>query len=241
MQKLKLEGKTAVVTGATSGIGKATAFALNDAGANLVLAGRNEARLAAVVDELTGAESLLGDINDPGLPQALIDLAVSKHGSCDIVINNAGIIHNGAIDQIDVEKVCEMVRVNVEAVFRVAYTTVKHFKSQGSGHLINISSVLGTKVRIYTGAYAGTKHAIEALSEALRIELARTPVHTTCIQPGMVMTELHRDFPVHPSEAMKIDTPLTAEDVAEAVLFTLTRPDHVTIPELLVLPKDHKT
>ncbi|MDH3689270.1 MAG: SDR family oxidoreductase [Gammaproteobacteria bacterium] len=238
---MNLSGKTAIITGATSGIGKATAKALHHAGVRVVVTGRNEGRVLTVAKELDGASYLVGDIADAEVPKKLIERALTDYGSCEIVINNAGIIHNGPIEKIDIDKVCEMVRINVEAAFRMAYTAVKHFVSMDRGHLINISSVLGTKVRVYTGAYSGTKYAIEALSEALRIELARTPVQVTCIQPGLVMTELHREFPVHPKEPMKIDRPLVPQDIAEAVMFALTRPEHVTIPTLMVLPKDHKT
>jgi len=237
---MKLKNKTAIVTGATSGIGLATARALHKAGVNLVVTGRTAERVNKIIQEFDGVASLVGDVRAPELPQRLIDLALEQFGSCDIVINNAGVIHNGPIDKIDIDAVCEMVQINVEAAFRVAYTAVKHFDSVNSGHLINISSVLGTKTRIYTGAYAGTKHAIEALSEALRIEFSRRPIHTTCIQPGLVMTDLHRDYPVHPKEPMKIDKPLSPDDIADAVMYALTRPEHVTIPTMLVLPKDHK-
>ena len=122
---------------------------------------------------------------------ALITRAYQAFGQCDVVVNNAGIIEVGTIENIDIDRVCEMMRVNVEAAVRVAYTAVRRFKSQHSGCLINISSVLGTKVRATAGAYAASKHAIEALSGALRLELARTHVRVVCIDPGLVRTHLH--------------------------------------------------
>ncbi len=230
IEVMDLENKTAIVTGATSGIGFASAKALHKAGVNLVVTGRTAERVNTMSQEFEGVASLVGDIREPDLPQRLIDLALEQYGSCDIVFNNAGVIHNGPMDKINIDAVCEMVQINVEAAFRMAYTAVKHFDSVNCGHLINTSSVLGIKTRIYTGAYAGTKHAIEALSEALRIELSRRPIQVTCIQPGLVMTDLHRDYPLHPKETMKIDKPLTPDDVADAVMYALTRPDHVTIP-----------
>ena len=129
--------------------------------------------------------------------------------------------------------------MNVEAAFRVAYTFIKHFARQSHGDLINVSSVMGTKVRTTAGAYSGTKFAIEALSEALRMEVAGTGVAVTCIEPGLVMTGLHRDWPVHPTESMNVPHPLQPEDIARCVAFVLTQPDHVRIPRVMVLPAEH--
>jgi NADP-dependent 3-hydroxy acid dehydrogenase YdfG len=95
-------------------------------------------------------------------------------------------------------------------------------------------------VRPTAGAYAGTKFAMEALSEALRMEVAGTPISVTCIEPGLVMTELHRDWPVHPTVGMNVPTPLLPEDVARCVSFVLTQPSHVKIPRLMILPGQHQ-
>ncbi len=239
MSENTLSGKAAVITGATSGIGLAVARALHAQGVHLVLSGRSAARLDPLVQELEAA-GLAGDICDPGLPAALLELCLARYGRCDIVLNNAGIIENGPIQTIDIDKVCAMVRVNVEAAYRVAYTFMRHFTACGAGHLVNLSSVMGTKVRPTNGAYAGTKYAIEALSEALRIEVAGTGVSVTCIEPGLVRTELHRSWPVPPGEALGIAAPLEPEDVARAVLFVLSQPAHVRIPRLMVLPGEHQ-
>ena len=239
MTSTNLDGQVAVVTGATRGIGLAVARELHSLGVKLVLTARSEVQLLRLQDEL-GASFIAADITEPDLPGRLLELALSTHGRCDIVLNNAGVIEVGGIDAIDIDKVCGMVRVNVESTFRVAYTFVRHFLAQHGGHLINISSVLGTKVRPAAGAYAGTKFAIEALSEALRMELAGTAVAVTCIEPGLVMTGLHRDWKVHPSEGMNIQRPLQPEDVARCVSFALTQPSHVRIPKLMVLPGEHQ-
>ncbi len=234
-----LEGKVAVITGAGSGIGLAVARELHAQGMRLILTSRSGERLTQVQEQLQAA-TLMGDITEPGLPGKLLELALSTHGRCDVVLNNAGIIEVGPIESIDIDKVCEMVRINVESAYRVAYTFVRQFVKQGYGHLLNLSSVLGTKVRPTAGAYAGTKYAIEALSEALRLELAGTPVAVTCIEPGLVMTQLHRDWPVHPSESMNIPHPLQPEDIARCVSFVLSQPTHVRIPRLMIIPGEHQ-
>lgn len=238
MTTSELRGKVAVITGATGGIGLAVARELDSRGMRLILTARAADRLWQVRDELS-ATALAGDIADPRVPRRLLELALSSFWRCDVVLNNAGIIEVGPIGTIDIDRVCTMARINVEAAYRVAYTFVRHFLGQGHGHLVNLSNVLGTKVRPTAGAYAGTKHAIEALSEALRLEVVGTGVAVSCIEPGLVMTGLHRDWPVHPSQAMNIPHPLQPEDVARCVSFMLTQPAHVRIPRLMILPGEH--
>ena len=234
-----LAGQVAVVTGASSGIGLAVAKELRALGLQLVLTARAEERLRAICSDL-GAQGLVADITDATVPQRLLATALERFGRCDVVINNAGSIEVGPIESIDIDKVCSMVRVNVEAAFRVAYTFIRHFAKQGRGHVINVSSVMGTKVRPTAGAYSGTKYAIEALSEGLRMEVAGTGVSVTCIEPGIVLTELHRDWPVHPTVGMNVPHPLMPEDVARCVGFILAQPAHVRIPRLMVLPGEHQ-
>ncbi|WP_045218252.1 SDR family oxidoreductase [Desulfonatronum thioautotrophicum] len=239
MQTSDLHGKVAVITGASSGIGRAVAQALHGLGMRLVLNARRPALLEELGRELQAAV-VPGDVTDPAIPGRLLDTALQSFGRCDVVLNNAGVITSGTVEDIDIEAVCAMVRVNVEATFRVAYTFVRHFQSQGRGHLVNTSSVLGTKVRPFAGAYCGTKSAIEALSEALRLELAGTAVAVTCVEPGLALTDLHRDLPEHPAKGMGINHPLRPEDVARCVVFALTQPEHVRIPRIMVLPGEHQ-
>jgi NADP-dependent 3-hydroxy acid dehydrogenase YdfG len=129
-----------------------------------------------------------------------------------------------------------MVHLNFEASVRLSYTMLKHFKSVGAGHFVHLSSILGTKVRPGNGVYAGTKYAIEALVEALRMELAGTKIKVSAVEPGVTITELHNNIPVHPTEALGISNPLQPEDVASCIRFVLDQPDHVRIPVLMILP-----
>ena len=237
---MELEDKVAIITGASSGIGRAVALNLNETGVKLILAGRRENRLMELKGKLKHAAILPGDICQDGIPQSLLDMALDTFGRCDIVFNNAGIITVGGIDEIDIEDICYMVRVNVEAAFRMAYVAVKHFESIGSGYLLNTSSVLGTKVRPSAGAYAGTKFAIEALTEALRLELAKTNIGVACIEPGLVQTELHREWPEPPAQSLNIPRPLQPEDIARVVRFILEQPDHVRLPRILAVPADQE-
>jgi NADP-dependent 3-hydroxy acid dehydrogenase YdfG len=236
---MELSGKTLLITGASSGIGAAVARDLGSSGMKVVLSGRRAERLEKLAASLPQACFLAADIADPETPRRLLDLALAEFGSCDVVFNNAGLAMAAPIEEIDIEKVCEMARVNVEAAFRMAYTALKHFKSVGQGHLINTSSVMGTKVRPFAGAYCGTKHALEALSESLRMEVAGTGIAVSCIEPGLVLTDLHRDWETHPTKAFNIPNPLTPEDVARGVRFLLEQPSHVRVPRLLMLPTEH--
>lgn len=233
-----LSGKVAVITGASSGIGHAVAKNLDRVGMKLVLTARRENRLKSLASDLSQSTYLAGDIVAPEFPAKLIELAVYRFQGCDVVINNAGVMLAGSVDDIDIDQMARMVRVNVEAAFRMAYVAVRYFKSRGKGHLVNVSSILGTKIRPKAGAYAGTKFAIEALSEALRLELAGSGIQVSCIQPGLVLTELHKDWPVHPAESFGIQNPLQPEDIARGIRFALEQPPHVTVARMMILPEE---
>ena len=235
-----LHGQVGLITGASSGIGRAVAEALAGAGMGLVASGRRADLLEGLAAGPADVVAVPGEITADGFPEQLFRAALERVGRLDVVVNNAGMNHNGPIEEIDVDLVCRMVRINVEAAFRVAYLAVKHFRATGSGHLVNTSSVLGFKVRKFAGAYAGTKYAVEALSEALRLELAGTGIRVTCIEPGLVRTDLHRDHAVRPEVAQGVATPLRPEDVARLVVFALEQPAHVLLPRLMVLPTDQE-
>ena len=234
---MDLNGKVALVTGATSGIGKETAKALSNAGAKLVLTGRRESLLKELADELGAAECLAGDITDPSLPERLVALAQEKFGGLDILVNNAGMMLTAGVGEVDIEEVTAMVRVNVEAAFRVAYTALKVMTSKGSGFVVNVSSIAGYKTGPGTAAYNGTKFAVEAFSDALRIELADTGVQVAAIAPGTVATNLYDSWSEQDKEYMFSGGALDAADIARAICFILQQPEHMTVARMLAVPR----
>ncbi len=236
---MELKGKVAVITGASSGIGEGTARELASAGVKLVLTARRKDTLDKIAAQLdTEVAVVSGDMTDKSLPQKLIDTAVEKFGSCDVVFNNAGIMIVGSAEDIDLEAVCRMVRVNVEAVYRLGILAMRHMVKQGSGYLVNTSSILGTKVRQTTGAYAGTKFAVEALTEDLRMQAYGTGVRVCALEPGLVETHLQDHFEVHPRDMLNIKDMVKPADIARTIRFVLEQPDHVAIPRILVMPTD---
>lgn len=232
-----LFGKVAIVTGASSGIGKAVSRDLARAGVKLVISARRSEILEELREEIGDDVVVVpGEITDPKMPDMLVSKALEVYSSCDIVIHAAGILCSGSIVDVNIEDMCRMVRINVESSVRLTYTVMRHFKKAGAGHFIHLSSILGTKVRPYSGVYAGTKYAIEALTESLRMELAGTDIKISVIEPGVTLTELHDKIPVHPIKALNITKPLQPEDIAVAIRFMLEQPCHIRIPVMMILP-----
>jgi NADP-dependent 3-hydroxy acid dehydrogenase YdfG len=228
--------RTAIVTGASSGIGMAVAEMLLSEGVKVLATARSSDKLQELQSRYPDCEIVVGDIADEKLPAQLIDRTIDLFGSVDVVFNNAGVMHAANIDNTDIDLMCSMVRVNLEAAVRMAYTALKYFKSKNKGHLINVSSILGTKVRPTTGVYASTKYGIEALSEALRMEVAKSGVKVSMIEPGVTETNLQSHFENHPKSVLEISRPLDPEDIARCVKFILEQPEHVRIPVMMVLP-----
>lgn len=230
-----LKDKIMVITGASSGIGMATARRLNRAGVKFVLNARSEDKLEGLASELGSAICVTGDMIDPETSQKILDKAFSEFGRVDILFNNAGVMHIGAIDEVDVETLCQMVRLNFESVVRMSYLVLRHMKKQGSGFLINSSSLAGLKAFPEIGAYNGTKFAVEAFTDALRMELAGTGVKVTAIEPGRTKTELFSHWPE--DKKFKPENGLIeADDIARCIEFILEQPQEVLIPRLLVVP-----
>lgn len=215
-------GRVAVITGATGGVGAAVARALSKAGYSLVLSAPSMEKLSALAAHLRGPCTVIeGNLSDESLPETLLYAALDRFGHCDICFNNGALFEAGILETVDIERLSSMVRVNVEGSFRVAYVFLKHFVSEGAGHLVNVSSALGSSSR--PTAYAATQRAIEVLSEALAAELDDTPVLVSCIQPGLVRTGLRHRWEIAP-EGPGAGYPLEPEDFARMVLFILEQP-----------------
>jgi len=212
-------GRVAVITGATSGVGAAVARVLSKAGYSLVLTAPSMEKLSALASQLRGPCTVIeGNLGNESLPESLLYAALDRFGHCDVCFNNGALFEAGIIETVDIERLSSMVRVNVEGSFRVAYVFLKHFVSEGAGHLVNVSSVVGSSSR--PTAYAATQRAIEVLSDALAAELDDSDVLVSCIQPGLVKSGLHHRWEIAP-EGAGSGYPLEPEDFARMVLFIL--------------------
>ncbi len=246
-----LENQVVIVTGASSGIGEATALALAEAGAKVALAARRKDRLGNVkkkIEEM-GSEALLlqTDVSVRAQVEALVAQTKKKWGRVDILINNAGVMLLSFMDKLKVEEWERMVDTNLKGVLYGIAAALPIMREQRSGHIINISSDADRKIFPGSAVYSATKAAVTLLSEGLRAELAREkmPIRVTSISPGAVATELAKHitdkdvfevFRSHPPIEF-----MQSADVAAAVLFALTQPSHVDINNILVRPTQQAT
>jgi NADP-dependent 3-hydroxy acid dehydrogenase YdfG len=240
-----LQGKVCVVTGASSGIGEATARRLSEAGAAVAVGARRADRLEALAGEIesNGGRALAvpSDIADESQAKALVERAARELGRLDVLVNNAGLMLLGPIEGADTSEWRRMIDVNVLGLLYCTHAALPIMREQGSGHIVNVSSVAGRMARAGVGVYNATKWAVGGFSEALRQEALHSNVRVTLIEPGMVTTELasHNTNPavLQAMEQMRSEIePLAAEDIAESIYYAVSAPEHVSINELLVRP-----
>lgn len=230
----QLQYKVAVVTGASSGIGKGIATALAERQVQLVLAGRNQARLEETANHLketynAQVETVITDVTQRQQVEQLVERAKSHYGHLDVIVNSAGQMLSPAITDGDVEAWETMIDVNVKGTLYGINAALPHFKKQGSGHIINIASISGFEVTKQSTMYSATKAAIHTITQGLEKELARTGIRVTSISPGMVDTPMGSgDF----GDRKKLE----AKNIAEAVVYALEQPSHVNVNEITVRP-----
>lgn len=249
----QLGGKVAIVTGASSGIGEATAIALAAAGAKVTIAARRSNRLASVVDRIaqeTGSDrkavlSVTADLADEAQVIEVVQKTQAEFGRVDILVNNAGVMLLGMIDGANTEDWRRMIDINVLGLMYATHAALPLMKAQGSGHIVNISSVAGRHANAGTGVYNATKWAVGAFSESLRKEVYQNNIRVTIIEPGLVATEL----PQHITDSAAKERAssfygslknLESEDIANAILYAVTQPSHVNVNEILIRPTEQE-
>jgi NADP-dependent 3-hydroxy acid dehydrogenase YdfG len=241
-----LDGKVAIVTGASSGIGEATALELARQGASVALVARRHDRLvdlAGQIEEEGGkALPIEADVSDHGKVESLVTQTAGQFGGLHILVNNAGVMLLGPVEGADVEEWRRMIDVNLLGLLYCTREALPVIRDSGGGHIVNVSSVAGRQANLGSAVYNLTKWGVTGFSEALRQEAMHSGIRVTCVEPGMVETELqgHNKNPAVTDAIDKmrdeIGDVLAAEDVARSIVYALSQPEHVAINEVLVRP-----
>jgi len=236
-----IKDKVVVITGASSGLGEAAARHLARNGAKLVLGARRLDRLQALAKELSlGAGAAVEtDVTKQEQVKALVDHAVRAHGRIDVILNNAGVMPVSPLERGKTQDWDRMIDVNIKGVLYGIAAALPHMKAQRGGHIINVSSVAGHKVRPGNAVYSATKSAVRVISEGLRQEVKPYNIRTTIISPGAVASELP-DSVTEPdiAEAMRkfYEIAIPAESFARMVAFAMSQPEDVDVNEILFRP-----
>jgi NADP-dependent 3-hydroxy acid dehydrogenase YdfG len=249
----RLEGTVALVTGASSGIGEATAVALAAEGATVAIAARRRDRLELVVERIGNDADVLvieTDITDEAAARAMVEATVTEFGRLDTLVNNAGVMLLGPIVDAPVDEWRRMVELNVLGLLYSTHAALPHLLAAAEqeprrvADVVNVSSVAGRAARVGSGVYNATKFGVGAFSESLRQEVTRRHVRVSLIEPGATRTELaghNRPEVLQNISATFGQTEImAAEDIAESILFTVTRPRHVTVNEVLIRPTEQE-
>ena len=238
-----IEGKVVVITGASSGLGEATARLLSAQGACVALGARRFDRIQTLANELKASGgkviAIATDVTQCDQVKRLVDAAVQAFGRIDVMINNAGLMPHSPLERLKIDDWNRMIDVNIKGVLYGIAAALPHMKRQKAGHVINLSSVAGHKVRPGSAVYAATKHAVLALSEGLRMEVKPYNIRTTVISPGAVATELPNSI-TEPDVAESVrkmyEIAIPAESFARAVAFAISQPEEMDVNEILFRP-----
>lgn len=236
-------GKVIIITGASSGIGEATARQLSSAGACVVLGARRLDRLTSLAEDITAAGGKVTisrtDVSKQQDVEALIKKAVEVFGRVDVLINNAGIMPNSRLDELQVEDWNRAIDINLKGTLYGIAAVLPFMKAQKSGHVINISSLSGHRVRPTTAVYSATKFAVRAISEGLRMEMTPYNIRSTIISPGPVDTDLPSSVTnaAVAEQVRKIhEMAIPVETLANTIVFAISQPETVDINEIVVRP-----
>ena len=244
-----IKDKVILITGASSGIGKATATSLAQQGAKLVLAARNDEKLKEISEELSQDNNIVKykqtDVTNIQDVNELAQFAIDNYGRIDVLINNAGVMplslmHNKKIDEWN-----SMIDVNIKGVLNGIYSVISGMRNQNSGHIINISSVAGHLVTPGSAVYSGTKFAVRAITEGLRMEESsqNSNIRATIICPGATNTNLTQtitDSDVEGNVSSVYETTIEPNDMARAIAFAINEPSNVAVNELIVRPTNQE-
>ena len=245
----KLDGKAALVTGASSGIGEATALALAAEGASVAVSARRADKLAELVGRIEAAggkaRAITADVAAEDQARQMVTKANAAFGRVDILVNNAGVMLLGPIGNADTEDWRRMIGTNVLGLMYATHAALPLMRAQGSGHIVNISSVAGRTARVGSGVYNASKWGVGAFSESLRQEVYKDKIRVTIIEPGAVATELthhitNADAKKQVQDFVKAMTPLESEDIAAAIVYAVTQPPRVNVNEILIRPTDQE-
>ncbi|MEK6277946.1 MAG: SDR family NAD(P)-dependent oxidoreductase [Actinomycetota bacterium] len=241
-----LQGRRVVITGASSGIGEATALALAGAGAAVALGARRKDRLDSLAERIAGdggtAHAYEVDVSDEAAARSFVEGAADQMGGLDILVNNAGLMLLGPIEGADSDEWRGMVDVNLLGLLYCTQAALPLLRDDGGGHIVNLSSVAGRQAALGSGVYNLTKWGVNGFSESLRQEALNSKIRVTIIEPGFTDTELqgHNTHPmvVEATEKMREDIGelLEAEDIAAAILYAVSQPQRVNVNEILIRP-----
>ena len=245
----RLDGRIALVTGASSGIGEATAIALAEAGAKVAIAARRKDRLQALAARLAplGADPLVleADLLDEHVAQRIVADTERHFGQLDVLVNNAGVMYLEPVAEADLGRWRRMLELNVLSLIASTQAALAGMRSRRDGHIVNVSSTAGRIANPNAAAYSATKFGVVAFSEALRREVYADNIRVSVIEPGIVQTEL-RDHIGHAATQASLNAwasnmrQLQPEDVADAIVFCVSRPAHVNVNEILMRPTDQE-
>lgn len=230
--------KVVVITGASSGIGRAAAHALAAAGARLALVARDSPRLHALASQLgASASAFPADLSDAEQTDAMVAAVEGAFGRVDVLFANAGIYIPGDVASGDPDAWDRMIAINVTSVFRAARRVLPGMMARGQGDIVVTSSISGHQALHWEPVYSASKHAIRSFVHGLRRQVLAHDIRVGSISPGVVLNELWGiEDPAEIDRRVAERTGLRSEDIAEALLFTLTRPRHVTIRDMVILP-----